>query len=193
MHSKPVVGNVVAVWPRRDEQRSRMENLSRMSNGQPAPKRLKTNAEDFKVSANDCIDLYLVDPRKASLFPSSACVTKTFKPEFTHQLFGDDEEILGYKGLSVNIYFSQIDFTAYVDVKFSHKIHGATDIHKILRDNFPAGILQDPQQFVSKLSETSDHQLQHLGDQLTVPTSGSSVQVTHTSLADSSAEVKVRQ
>ena len=167
-----------------------MENMSGIANGQPAAKRLKTNAEDFKVSANDCICLHLVDPQKASSFPSPTCVSHSFKPEFTHQLFGDDEEIVGYKGLSVNIYFSQTDFKAFADIKYSHKIHGATDVFKILQDNFPAGICQDLQQYVSTLSATPDHQLHNMGDSLDTEASGSSVHVIHATLADSSKEVQ---
>ena len=163
-----------------------MENIFSMSNIPPAAKRLKTNAEDFKVSANECITLHLVDPRRASSFPSPACITSSFRPEFTHQLFGDDEEILGYKGLSINLYFSQTDYQALVAVKFTHKIHGATDILQILQDNFPAGITQDQQHFVSLLSGSTDQQVDSSANNTPDP-------ITHVVLANASEQVKASQ
>lgn len=161
-----------------------MENISSMANVQPAAKRLKTNAEDFKVSANDCLTLHLVNPRKASSFPSPACITASFKPDFTHQFFGDDEEILGYKGLTVDIFFSQTDYQALVEIKFTHKIHGATEVFQVLQENFPAGLTQDQQQFISSLSGSSDQELP------TQTTAAVAPSITHVVLANASDQVK---
>lgn len=170
-----------------------MENMSSLLNSQPAAKRLKTNAEDFKVSANTCITLHLVDPHKARSLPLIECVTHSFKPDFTHQFFGDDEEILGYKGLSINLYFSQIDFQAFVDIKFSHKIHGATDVLRVLQDNFPAGLSYSQEQYISMLSAHQSERQQDLGSQLSFASRDGGAQIMHSNLCGGSGELKARQ
>ena len=138
-----------------------MENMSRLSNGQAAAKRLKTDAADYKASANDCITLHLIDPTKTTSSWPPNSVSSSFKPEFTHQIFGDDEEIVGYRGLTVDIYFSQVDFQACVEVKFEDKAHGATDIVSTLHNHFPGGITADRKQYMAAVSAASPADLGH--------------------------------
>lgn len=137
-----------------------MENMFRLSNGQATTKRLKTDAEDYKAFANDCITLHLFDPVKTTSWPPK-CVSSSFQPEFTHQIFGDDEEIVGYRGLAVDIYFSQVDFQACVEVKFEDKAHGATDIVSTLQKHFPGGITADKEQYLAAVAAASPADLGH--------------------------------
>ncbi len=46
----------------------------------------------------------------------------TFKPEFTHQIFGDDEIIFGYKNLHIDYYLTPGTLDAYIGVKSREKI-----------------------------------------------------------------------
>ena len=138
-----------------------MENMFRLSNGQATAKRLKTDAEDYKASANDSITLHLVDPAKTTSSWPPNSVSRSFKPEFTHQIFGDDEEIVGYRGLTVDIYFSQVDFQACVEVKFEDKAHGATDIVSTLQKHFPGGITADKEQYMVAITTVSPADLGH--------------------------------
>lgn len=39
-----------------------------------------------------------------------------FKPDFTHQVFSDEEEIKGYKDLSIDVFINARDFTTLVKV-----------------------------------------------------------------------------
>merc|ERR1719223_34507 len=47
---------------------------------------------------------------------------KSFKPEFTHQIFGDDEIIFGYKNLHIDYFLTPGTLEAYIGVKSREKI-----------------------------------------------------------------------
>ena len=166
-----------------------MENMFRLSNGQATAKRLKTDSEDYKACANECITLHLLDPSTSTWPPSG--VTGSFKPEFTHQIFGDDEEIVGYKGLTVDIYFSQADFQACVEIAFEDKAYGATDILSTLQEHFPGGLTTDKQQFLTVAAHPAGALLQNLGSPLSVPGVRRGLSVTQANLAGGSQELKV--
>ena len=138
-----------------------MENMFRLSNGQATTKRHKTDAEEHKASANECMTLHLIDPAKTTSSWPPNSVSSSFKPEFTHQIFGDDEEILGYRGLTVDIYFSQVDFQACVEVKYEDKAHGATEIVSTLQKHFPGGMTADGEQYVAAVAAASPADLGH--------------------------------
>lgn len=42
----------------------------------------------------------------------------TFKPQFCHQLFGEDEEIKGYKEPTLDIWLNPITFSCYVNFRY---------------------------------------------------------------------------
>lgn len=46
----------------------------------------------------------------------------TFKPEYTHQIFGDDEIIFGYKNLHIDYYLTPGTLDAYIGIKSREKI-----------------------------------------------------------------------
>lgn len=46
----------------------------------------------------------------------------SFKPEYTHQIFGDDEIIFGYKNLHIDYYLTPGTLDAYIGVKSREKI-----------------------------------------------------------------------
>ena len=166
-----------------------MENMFRLSNGQATAKRFKTNSEDYKVCANDCITVHLFDPAKTqgSAWPPNG-VSSSFKPEFTHQIFGDDEEIVGYTGLSVDIYFSQSDFQACIDIKFEDKLHGATDILSVLQEHFPGGVTSDKQQYLAAVNDSSQP---NLGTALSLPGVHHGITVKQANLASAAQELQV--
>lgn len=45
-----------------------------------------------------------------------------FRPEFTHQIFGDEETIFGYKNLKINYYLTPGLLDAYIGFKYTDKI-----------------------------------------------------------------------
>ncbi|XP_046546607.1 histone acetyltransferase type B catalytic subunit-like [Haliotis rubra] len=78
---------------------------------------LKNKFESFKCSANDVVHFKLVR-QESDIFTE----TTTFKPEMTHQLFGDQESIFGYKDLVVEMYYSACRLSTYINMKYSEKL-----------------------------------------------------------------------
>ncbi|XP_052065182.1 histone acetyltransferase type B catalytic subunit-like [Mytilus californianus] len=78
---------------------------------------LKNRLESFRCCANDVIHFKLVR-QKSDLEDDST----TFHPEMTHQLFGEQESIFGYKDLIVEMFYSASRLTTYVNMQYFEKI-----------------------------------------------------------------------
>ena len=59
----------------------------------------------YKNDANECISFKYIfdhsDLKESSSNDDEHTNPNTFKPEYTHQIFGDEESIFGYKNLKV--------------------------------------------------------------------------------------------
>lgn len=71
---------------------------------------------------------------------------ETFHPDMAHQIFGDKENIFGYKDLKVQIYYSAGPLDVYVKTSYSKKIDDlnldgmkADDIDKAVTELMPGG------------------------------------------------------
>jgi len=96
-----------------------------------SPSSETNNNDEFSSSwdncANDCIHFKLV--RTAADISDES---KTFHPLYSHQLF-DEEKILGYKKLKINMFFSATALNCYLDIFFEeHNRAISTDIKGIL-------------------------------------------------------------
>lgn len=169
-----------------------MENMFRLSNGQATTKRLKTDDEAYKANANDCLTLHLINNTvQSSSWPPRPVAS--FKPDFTHQIFGDDEQILGYKDLAIDIYFSQQDFRACVEISYTDKLHKAVDIFKTLKEHFPAGLSDNKKQFMSEVSSkgtATTLSKSSLGKGLSVPGLKSGLSIVQAILAQGSQQLR---
>lgn len=77
----------------------------------PASKRAKL--EEWSADANACISIIWLDAaREPSTNEAALC-----HPEFTHQLFGEEERIFGYRGLQLDLTFSQRSFVALAELR----------------------------------------------------------------------------
>ena len=47
---------------------------------------------------------------------------KTFKPEMCHQIYGDNENIFGYKGLAVNLFMTAGGLQTYLGHSYKEKV-----------------------------------------------------------------------
>ena len=47
---------------------------------------------------------------------------RTFFPEYTHQLFGDDETAFGYKGLKILLYYIADSLSTMFRVEYASKV-----------------------------------------------------------------------
>jgi len=90
--------------------------------------------EKWVMKANDIFTISLVsDPKKLE--------EGEFQPEFTHQIFGDEEVIFGYTKVSIQLLFTSGSLKSCLTIKTSGKYKGGeetpTDIEEKLREWLP--------------------------------------------------------
>ncbi|EDV28203.1 uncharacterized protein TRIADDRAFT_53567 [Trichoplax adhaerens] len=110
---------------------------------------------DLIASANEAIHLKLVSKGDEVLEKS-----ESFHPEFTHQLFGDNEAIFGYKDLEIKLYYGSSSLLTYFGFTYSQKIDPSTsdgvkadDIIQILSDVLPQGFYTNQDEYMRVLEK----------------------------------------
>lgn len=122
--------------------------------------------------ANDAIEMRLVRSQTDLEDDNSKSgpETQSFNPEFTHQLFGQNENIFGYKDLKVKIYYTSGKLSRFVSLSYSEKIPPkdgmeADDVLGIIREKVPGAFTSNIDQFSKMLTE--DCSFKPMGDKLT--------------------------
>ena len=145
----------------------------------------------YSVDANECVHFSIVDKteeeeeeenneegnneeakkktttKKGGQFFSAAASKekRTFEPEFTHQVFRDDETIYGYsEDLRVEVMCLPNVYERYVDVSYSEKVRSslnpADDIRANLNGWFPEeGTMATKEAFMKRAKETSEMEI----------------------------------
>jgi hypothetical protein len=90
----------------------------------PAAKRARLS-DEWVVDANECTIAFLDPAREAAGVEAFSC-----HPEFTHQLFGEEERIQGYRGLRLRLRLSQRTFAAAAELAYDEKRPGADDVRR---------------------------------------------------------------
>ncbi|KAM8857159.1 histone acetyltransferase type B catalytic subunit [Synchiropus picturatus] len=86
----------------------------------------------------------------------------TFHPEYSHQIFGDDEVAFGYKGLQIQLYYTAGNLSTLFKVKYSSKVTEAfdcvepDDIDGKIREIIPAGFTCNTDDFISLLDKEAN-------------------------------------
>jgi len=100
----------------------------------------------FICDANEVLDLKLVRESKDVDDDET-----TFNPEMSHQVYGENETIFGYKDLKIKLYYSAARLTTYLNVSYSSKVKHdgveADDIRTPLLERIPAGFLENLDDF----------------------------------------------
>ena len=108
-------------------------------------------ANPFVCDANDVVTFRLVSSAE------EMTTAEAFEPEFTHQIFREDETIFGYKDLRVNVYATAGTFRTYVEVTYSEKVKStlnpADDVVAALRKHFGDEMLVDRDAFLAALAK----------------------------------------
>ena len=88
--------------------------------------------------------------------------TDSFNPEFTHQFFGDSENIFGYIGLKIKFLYSACRLNQYFNMKYREKVKPsktggleADDVFRIICDKLELEPTTDLNEFVSSLNDES--------------------------------------
>ncbi|KAI5465603.1 acyl-CoA N-acyltransferase [Mariannaea sp. PMI_226] len=81
------------------------------------------NAEDWLANANDAIKISLVSPSETGLQNIA-----TFNPKFTYSIFGDEEQIFGYKDLNISLRYRANDMRPHLNITYKHKFKSAGDV-----------------------------------------------------------------
>ncbi|TRY90450.1 hypothetical protein DNTS_011812 [Danionella cerebrum] len=109
---------------------------------------------EYKCDTNEAICLKLVR------FPEDVHEeSTTFHPEFSHQLFGDDEVAFGYKGLQIQLYYSAGNLNTLFKVKYTSRVTEKfdcvqpDDVEVKIREIIPAGFCCSTDDFISLLEK----------------------------------------
>ena len=92
---------------------------------------MSDNIEDFKpeawvANATLSTTISLVDTFEGKL--------ASFKPSFTYPIFGETEQVFGYKDLEIILAFDSKNFTPFLNVKFSEKLDDELLLEKAKMD-----------------------------------------------------------
>uniref|UniRef100_A0A674JK49 Histone acetyltransferase type B catalytic subunit n=1 Tax=Terrapene triunguis TaxID=2587831 RepID=A0A674JK49_9SAUR len=109
---------------------------------------------EFKCNTNEAIQLKLVR------FPEDLeDDSTTFNPEYSHQVFGDDEVAFGYKGLKILLYYNAGNLSTLFRIKYTSKVNEnfdcveADDVESKIRKIIPPGFCTSTDDFVSLLEK----------------------------------------
>ncbi|XP_016131770.1 histone acetyltransferase type B catalytic subunit-like [Sinocyclocheilus grahami] len=104
---------------------------------------------EYKCDTNEAVCLKLVR------FPEDLDdESTTFHPEYSHQLFGDDEVAFGYKGLQIQLYYSAGNLSSLFKVKYTARVTDTfdcvepDDVEGKIREIIPAGFCCNTDDFI---------------------------------------------
>ncbi|KAJ7398045.1 Histone acetyltransferase type B catalytic subunit [Pitangus sulphuratus] len=109
---------------------------------------------EYKCNTNEAIQLKLVR------FPEDLeDDNTTFNPEYSHQVFGDDEVAFGYKGLKILLYYIAGNLSTFFRIEYTSKVNEkfdcveADDVESKIREIIPPGFCTNTDDFVSLLEK----------------------------------------
>ncbi|XP_016150237.1 histone acetyltransferase type B catalytic subunit [Sinocyclocheilus grahami] len=112
---------------------------------------------EYKCDTNEAVCLKLVR------FPEDIDdESTTFHPEYSHQLYGDDEVAFGYKGLQIQLYYSAGNLSTLFKVKYTARVTDTfdcvepDDVEGKIRAIIPAGFCCNTDDFISLLEKEAN-------------------------------------
>nr|ANS59908.1 putative B-type histone acetyltransferase HAT1 [Pestalotiopsis microspora] len=103
--------------------------------------------EEWIVDANEAFNISLVRSRESGLEK-----IESFHPTFSYPIFGEQEQIFGYKGLKINLQFNASDVRPHLSVSSTKKFQTlgeaeALDINSTLKEFLPGVAFQSKKDF----------------------------------------------
>jgi hypothetical protein len=116
-----------------------------------------TTDDAGSADANEAVEVSLVAPSTAG----TQTLAK-FHPKFTYPIFGEQEQIFGYKKLRISLAYNANDMRPNLAVSYGEKFKAvgeteATDIEAILHEFLPEGVC--PWSAVNGANPTNEEQL----------------------------------
>lgn len=112
-------------------------------------------SDGFVTNANYAIDFKLV--RSLEDIDNDKIV---FKPQMTHQIFGDSESIFGYKDLKIKVYYTAAKLKTYLGIEYKEKADPKKfdgvepdNIEEILTPKLPPGLFKNLDNFIKALDK----------------------------------------
>ncbi|CAH8826083.1 unnamed protein product [Trichobilharzia szidati] len=112
--------------------------------------------DDYRENAYDVIQFKLVDNKEA------INSVQGFNSQFTHQIFGESEQIFGYRNLKIDIYYTPVFLSTYIDISYSSKVNPELskgvmpdDIMHLLSSVYTYDVSKNLTDFTKKIDEES--------------------------------------
>jgi len=130
--------------------------------------KIRTSAlADYVCDGNDALDFKLVNSAQDLDDEETS-----FKPEMCHQIYGDNENIFGYKGLKVSLYMSRGSLQSFVTHEYQDKVDPAkTDgvtaddvIAPLIKILAPGSFTDNKDQFLSYLDSDKEKNFRPMGE-----------------------------
>ncbi|PKY01393.1 putative histone acetyltransferase type b catalytic subunit [Aspergillus campestris IBT 28561] len=111
---------------------------------------------DWSCDANDSVHITVVQPGK-----EKPTTLSTFHPQFTYPIFGDEEQIFGYRGLIIRLRFAAHDLRPQVHISYDEKFKPVgdavpVDLLKALRPFVPEEAFTALPEYEKALQEDKD-------------------------------------
>ncbi|XP_048379257.1 histone acetyltransferase type B catalytic subunit isoform X2 [Stegostoma tigrinum] len=115
---------------------------------------LEKKLAEYKCDTNKAIRLKLV-----RFVEDLEDETMSFSPLYSHQVFGDEESVFGYKDLEIQLYYSTCSLTTFFNIKYSSKVVEKYDnvevdnVESKLLEFIPAGYCINLDEFIVQLEK----------------------------------------
>eukprot|EP01025_Chloroclados_australasicus_P019682 TRINITY_DN2074_c0_g1_i4.p2 TRINITY_DN2074_c0_g1~~TRINITY_DN2074_c0_g1_i4.p2 ORF type:complete len:493 (+),score=49.74 TRINITY_DN2074_c0_g1_i4:117-1481(+) len=127
------------------------------SNG-PALKKQKT--EIYQQSAKEAFTFRYVSKQDLLESPQAHLLenVKPFKVQYVGQIFGQDDSILGFTDLKIDVWVCLDSFHVFIETTFSSKSDhpSCTDLHSAFANAFPTGYCTEWSNFVAQCTSEPD-------------------------------------
>ncbi|CUS09871.1 unnamed protein product [Tuber aestivum] len=120
--------------------------------------------EEWSADANEAIELSLVST-------TSGKPIATFHPQFTYGVFGESENIFGYKDPNLQISFAANDMKCCLDISYEDKMEPqgsvqAEDLEAIITEFLPEDCEKDLKEFQTIILQRDDTKWRPPGDKI---------------------------
>lgn len=124
--------------------------------------------DDWATNSTLSLNISLVQPQKGNEDSTEPTTAVSFNPDFTYPIFGDHEQIFGYKDLSINLKYASGSLEPYLDIQYSSKYkgsHAIDNVTEILKEYLPKNYLTSQDKFIDNVKR--DHtQFKPMGEKI---------------------------